>query len=412
MEMRPGYKPSDVGPIPVAWEARRLGEIAVISSGGTPSRENPGYWNGSIPWITTSQIDFNEISEAGEYITDAGLNNSAAKLLPPGTLLMALYGQGKTRGKVGVLTFEAATNQACASIAVSARVSGEFVRFFLTNRYDAIRSASNGGSQDNLSGQIVKNLPVALPPLREQKAIAGALSDVDALLGALDRLIAKKCDLKQAAMQQLLTGQTRLPGFTGKWESKRLGELGSFSKGKGIRKDDVQSDGLPCIRYGEIYTRHTDVIREFYSFITPGVAKESCRLTSGDIVFACSGETAAEIGKCVAYLGDEEAYVGGDTVLLHPTAQDSTFLGYLLNTPIVAEQKARMGQGDAVVHISARNLAALRVAVPSLSEQAAIAQVFTEMDTELAALEQRRDKTRLLKQGMMQELLTGKTRLV
>ena len=253
---------------------------------------------------------------------------------------------------------------------------------------------------------------VALPPLPEQRAIAAALSDVDALLTKLDALIAKKRDVKQAAMQQLLTGKQRLPGFSGEWEAKRLGDVGAFSKGKGIKKDDVISDGLPCIRYGEIYTRHNDYIKAFYSFISRQVANQSQRLRKGDLLFAGSGETAEEIGKCVAFLGDEEAYAGGDIVLFTPSGQDSMYLGYLMNDPSLTDQKARMGQGDAVVHISAKNLAQLELHLPCPKEQTAIAAVLSDMDAELAALEARRDKTRALKQGMMQDLLTGRIRLL
>lgn len=253
---------------------------------------------------------------------------------------------------------------------------------------------------------------VPLPPLPEQRAIAAALSDVDALLAALDRLIAKKRDLKQAAMQQLLTGQTRLPGFSGEWEVKRLGEFGVFLKGSGVKKDDSQSGELPCVRYGEIYTRHNDHIKSFSSLISAEVAATARLLKQGDLLFAGSGETREEIGKCVAFVDAFDAYAGGDIVILRPQGMDSLFLGYLLNTPAINRQKASRGQGDAVVHIGASALAAIAIHLPPLAEQTAIAAVLSEMDSELSALEQRRDKTRALKQGMMQELLTGRTRLV
>jgi type I restriction enzyme S subunit len=235
---------------------------------------------------------------------------------------------------------------------------------------------------------------------------------VDALLAALDRLIAKQRDLKQAAMQQLLTGQTRLPGFTGKWETKRLGEVGTFLKGSGVKKDESNSGALPCIRYGEIYTRHNDYIKEFHSFISTNVAATACLLKKGDLLFAGSGETKEEIGKCVAFVDDFEAYAGGDIVILRPQGVDSLFLGYSLNTPPINRQKASRGQGDAVVHIGSSALAGVSLNLPPLPEQTAIAAVLTDMDATLSALEQRRDKTRALKQGMMQELLTGRTRLV
>ena len=153
-------------------------------------------------------------------------------------------------------------------------------------------------------------------------------------------------------------------------------------------------------------------MRSFNSWISREVAETATPLRRGDIVFAGSGETKEEIGKCVALVDDVEAYAGGDIVILRPNGANSLFLGYLLNTPTVASQKASRGQGDAVVHISASALASINLSLPSQAEQTAIAAVLSDMDAELAALEARRDKTRALKQGMMQELLTGRTRLV
>ena len=212
-------------------------------------------------------------------------------------------------------------------------------------------------------------------------------------------------------MQELLTGKRRLPGFNGQLSPICLGELGSFSKGKGIKKDDVVADGTPCVRYGEIYTHYDDYIREFHSFIPENIAKESQQIRNGDLLFAGSGETAEEIGKCVAYLKDEEAYAGGDIVIFSPKEQNSMYLGYLMNHSSIVMQKAKMGQGDAVVHISARNLACLRLILPPLDEQTAIVTILSDMDAEISILENRREKIRTLKQGMMQELLTGRIRL-
>ena len=265
----------------------------------------------------------------------------------------------------------------------------------------------------NLNTGLIKERLVAIP-LRtsEQRAIAAALRDVDALLEGVDRLVAKKRDLKQAAMQQLLTGKTRLPGFYGKWEEKQLGEIGHFLKGSGVKRDDAQTGTLACVRYGEIYTTHHDQIRSFCSWISSEVAATATRLEYGDLLFAGSGETKGEIGKCVAFATETEAYAGGDIVILRPRTVDPLFFGYALNMPAATRQKSSLGQGDAVVHISAAALAQVSVEVPSLEEQTAIATVLSDMDAEIAALEARRDKTRILKQAIMQELLTGKTRLV
>ena len=196
------------------------------------------------------------------------------------------------------------------------------------------------------------------------------------------------------------------------WKVKALNDLGSFIKGKGIKRDDVTDDGLACIRYGELYTRYNNYIDSPASRIPESVARTSQPLQTGDLLFAGSGETAEEIGKCVAYLGEEEAYAGGDIVILRPVGQNSLYLGHLLNHPVVAEQKARYGQGDAVVHISARNLAMVKLPLPpTKKEQEAIAEALSDVDGLIAALDKLIAKKRAIKQAAMQQLLTGKTRL-
>lgn len=130
------------------------------------------------------------------------------------------------------------------------------------------------------------------------------------------------------------------------------------------------------------------------------------------MLFAASGETSEDIGKCVVYTQSEEAYAGGDIVILRNHRQDPIYMGYLMNQKEVVDQKSKMGQGDAVVHISATSLSAVEVRLPPLAEQEAMSEMFNDMDTEITALEARREKTRLIKQGMMQELLSGRVRLI
>lgn len=195
------------------------------------------------------------------------------------------------------------------------------------------------------------------------------------------------------------------------WGVKALCQIGSFLKGRGIKRDDVADDGMPCIRYGEIYTRYNDYVFDPVSRIPPSVALKSEPLKSGDLLFAGSGETAEEIGKCVAFLGKETAFAGGDIVILRPNGQDSLYLGHLFNHDVVVQQKARLGQGDAVVHISARNLSTVRIPLPSITEQRAIAEALSDVDGLIAALDKLIAKKRAIKQAAMQQLLTGKTRL-
>lgn len=253
---------------------------------------------------------------------------------------------------------------------------------------------------------------VSLPEsTAEQRTIADAFRDCDDLTAALERHIVKKQAIKQGMMQQLLTGLTRLPGFAAPWTTTSLGAIGTFLKGRGIKRDDVQPNGIPCIRYGELYTVFNDYTSEARSFVTPAVAKTALPLEPGDLLFTGSGETHDEIGKCIAYIGETPAVAGGDLIVLRGAGFNPVYLALLANTPTVANQKARAGQGDAVVHISSRALAEVRIDMPPLDEQNTIASVILDADRELTSLRNRLDKARYVKQGMMQQLLTGRVRL-
>ncbi len=195
------------------------------------------------------------------------------------------------------------------------------------------------------------------------------------------------------------------------WKVKPLGKIGIFSKGQGIKRDDVLDEGLPCIRYGEIYTTYDHYVYEPLTRISADTAKRSRPIQFGDILFTGSGETADEIGKCVAYLGNDIAYAGGDIIILTPTGCDPMFLGYMLNFSTVSQQKSNLGQGDIIVHIATRNLAKVLVPLPPLAEQRAIAAALGDVDALLAGLERLIAKRRAVKQAAMDALLSGRVRL-
>jgi type I restriction enzyme S subunit len=149
----------------------RLGCVTHVTSGGTPSRDNPSYWNGSIPWIKTGELRDGDISDAEEYITDVGLANSSAKLFPIDTILIAIYGQGQTRGRTARLLVEATTNQACCAVLPElSRLEPRFLQYWLRSLYLELREESHGGAQPNWNGKMINNITIALPPLSVQRA--------------------------------------------------------------------------------------------------------------------------------------------------------------------------------------------------------------------------------------------------
>ena len=196
------------------------------------------------------------------------------------------------------------------------------------------------------------------------------------------------------------------------WKSVTLSQIGTFQKGSGISRAESNSGVLPAVRYGELYTVHNNYVRTYTSHISREVANKALRVHYGDVLFACSGETKEDIAKCAAIIDNSEVYAGGDIIVLSPTTEvDPIFLGFILNTPNVIQQRAQKAQGDAIVHISADSIKSIEITVPEYAEQIKIAKVLYDIDTLIVNLEKLIAKKKAIKQGAMQELLTGKRRL-
>ena len=200
--------------------------------------------------------------------------------------------------------------------------------------------------------------------------------------------------------------KTKIGWIPEDWDVEKLGHIGEFMKGKGIAKKDLIEDGIPCVRYGEIYTVHHWVLKDFHSFISSETALQSTKILKNDILFAGSGETVEEIGKAVAYLDDGEAYAGGDTIILRPGKVNSAFLSASLETEMSNKQKRKLGQGNSVVHIYPAGLKKLLVPLPPLPEQQKIASILTTVDDKISSIDQQIQQTEQLKKGLMEKLLT------
>lgn len=213
-------------------------------------------------------------------------------------------------------------------------------------------------------------------------------------------------------MKETKFKDTELGKIPEEWSVVTFEEIGVFSKGKGISRSEANSGLIPAIRYGEIYTKHHNYIKEYGSFISHEVAVTSRKLKKGDLLFTASGETKEEIGKSVAFISSEVAYAGGDIIILTPTREiDALYLGYASNVSFVQKQKSTKGQGDAVVHITTNSLKNIKLLVPSLAEQQRIASALSDADALVAELDVLIEKKRAIMAGTMQEFFTGKRRL-
>jgi type I restriction enzyme S subunit len=204
-------KQTEIGEIPESWDVVRLGDHCQLKSGGTPSRLVPEYWGGEIPWVKTTEINYRAITATEEKITELGFENSSAKLFDKGTLLMAMYGQGVTRGRVALLGIRAATNQACAAFFPDETISTRFLNAYFTSAYEEIRELGHGANQRNLSLELLQDVKVPVPrDLEEQEQISNVVAGVqrriefsEMKVGALNRLFT-------STLHSLITGAVRL----------------------------------------------------------------------------------------------------------------------------------------------------------------------------------------------------------
>lgn len=233
--------------LPKTWHRSTLGEIARISSGGTPDRSKPEYWGGDVPWVTTGEIQFNTITDSVEKITAAGLQNSSAKLFPPGTLLMAMYGQGKTRGQVAKLGIEATTNQNSAAILLNDGHDPDFYFQFLSSQYENIRDFGHSGGISHLNAGLLKQIAVPIAPIQEQRRIAHILSTWDQAIAKAEWLRQNSLKRKRGLTRDLMLGHQRYPQFKAPWQQLAFRDVLKEVKRR-VDWDDDQEYPLISVR--------------------------------------------------------------------------------------------------------------------------------------------------------------------
>ena len=419
MEVKPGYlcpkgyKQTEVGAIPEEWEVKRFCEIGKLSKGKGLLKEDIKR-SGSIPAIpyTALYTDYSEVLDYSLIKWFIDDESQSVIVREPCLLLASSSNMEANTGKASALVGNTPVAIGREIIVFKTSSDCKFISYLLSTASYRRKTLTlaRGTTIKHVYPATFHGYQVALPPIPEQRAIAEALSDVDALLGGLDRLIAKKRDIKQAAMQQLLTGQTRLPGFHGEWEVKRLGSIADILKGSALSKSLTTTSGARrCILYGELFTTYGRVISDVFGRTN---SSEGCPSMQGDVLMPGSTTTTGiDLATASALLMDDVA-LGGDIIIIRRKgdAYDSVFLSNYL-TQARRQQIAELTQGITIHHLYGKDLKTLALELPPVPEQTAIAEVLTEMDAELAGLEQRREKTRALKQAMMQELLTGRTRL-
>ena len=420
MDVRPGYKQTEVGIIPEDWGVRPFQSLAHIERGKFTARprNDPKYYGGEIPFIQTGDVTNSRgwIRTYSQTLNPEGLKVS--KLFPRGTLFLTI---AANIGDVGLASFATACPDSLVSITPVRGIDKHWLAHELGKRKPLFENLASHNAQLNISLEKLKPYLLPVPTLAEQEAIAEALSDADALIESLEQLLAKKRQIKKGAMQELLTGAKRLPGFRGEWELRTFGDLFEYHPtATNSRSDFVPEGDTFCVHYGDIHTRFHNHL-DFGVVKPPRIDRSRCSnaalLKNGDWVMADASEDHEGVGKAVEIQGlhtDITAVAGLHTLLLREKKPTFSlgFKGHLGNLRSLHQQLRRVATGMKVFGVSKAALKGIEIPVPPPQEQGSIAAILSDMDAEITALEAKLSKARQIKQGMMQELLTGRIRLV
>ncbi len=401
------------------WDTRPLRQCGKWLCGGTPARNRADYWGGEIPWISAKSLTSILVRSSDEMVTELGARNGT-RIVGTGTILFVVRGMSlKSEFRLGFTQRPVTFNQDLKALVPSSDFIPPFVAHYLKFREPDILGMVDeaGHGTGRLPTDRISALSIPCPPLDEQRAIASALSDVDALIVAQEKLIAKKRAIKTAMMQQLLTDKRRFPGFSSAWKSKPIGDLvldGPKNGFSGRASDSAK--GTPTLRLSAT-TSGTLVLNESTTKCLEKSIKRGSDLflRPGDLLVQRSN-TLELVGTAAVYTGPPDLYVYPDLMmrLRFDCIETSCWIQLYLNSKLgrTTLQALAAGSTGTMPKISGRALKDVVVPWPAADERSGIVRIFSDMDAEIAALEARLRKTRDIKQGMMQELLTGRTRLV
>lgn len=403
------FKQTEVGMVPRDWDVKPIKELGVFLGGGTPSTKKESFWKGNIPWISSADLSDDDIEHISmtRFISQDAVNCSATQICPQGTILIiARVGVGK----LALSQQKVCTSQDFCNLIPSKENSSKFLAYALLPMMKQMANETQGTSIKGIAVDEIKKIQISFPSSKaEQNAIANALSDVDLLINNLEKLIAKKKNIKQGAMQQLLTGKKRLSGFDGVWGHDKLGNIAKMNSGGTPSSENSHYYGgkIPFLSIGDMTKSGKYIFRTEKSITQLGLDNSSARVfPAGTLLYAMY----ASLGKCSISkidLAISQAILGFRLSNLI----DRDFLYYYFC--FIENTIKNIGQTGTQSNLSKSIVENFEIYHPhDVSEQKAIAKILSDMDAEIATIETKLSKYRKLKTGMMQQLLTGKIRLV
>ena len=351
------------------WKFNKIGTISRIITGGTPSTTNEKYWNGTIPWMPSGDIHKKYIREVSKTISEEGFYNSSTKRVPKGSILIALAGQGKTRGTVAISEIDTCINQSIAAIIPEEKVNPYFVFHYLESKYDNLRLISSGdGGRGGLNKEIISNYSISYPPLEFQVKIAQFLSLIDRRIATQNKIISKYESLIKGIYTQLQTNTQK--------REHCLSNIVKYNSVGLLSKEDLIENGAKkCILYGELFTTYDEVIGEIHSktnvdgYISKG----------NEILFPSSTTVDAMSLIAPSALNEQGVLLGGDMFVLEmKSGFNNEYVSYYLN--IIAKRTfAKYAQGTTITHLYFEHIKNLPLYLPNITIQTSIASIMKKI---------------------------------
>ena len=404
-------------PLPDGWLMAHLGDVAKVETGGTPSRANPEYWGGSIPWMSSGEINQRRLSATAEHITEEGLRNSNAKVYPAGTVMVAMNGQGATRGKASLLGIDASCNQSLAALHSLEKSLNRFIFHFLDVSYNYLRSITGDGRK-GLNLELIRSILIPLPPLEEQRGIAAVLDSIDEAIEREEAVVAATECLRDAMLHKLLTrgipgrhSEWRdVPGLgiiPASWEVARLGEVAEVNKGNWdpIEGNDILYLDLTSVAAPGVLSAPTPLAAND----APSRARR--RVASGDILISTVRPNLRGFARVPAAPENLIASTGFAVLTPNSDASGSFLYHHVMNLRFAMHMEAAT-TGQAYPAVRPSDVADYRIPLPPLPEQDVIAEAVDAVENAINSGRIETHNLKSLKASAAEALLTGKTRVV
>lgn len=350
-----------------------------ICSGGTPNTKNRDYYYGDIPWLRTQEVDWGNIYDTEIKISQKGLDNSSAKIIEKDCVIVAMY--GATAAKVAINKIPLSTNQACCNLKINKDISCyRYVYYWLCKEYHKLKALGEG-SQNNISGQKIKDYPIPIPSLSEQNRIVGILDTFTDSIENLKQQIAQRRKQYEHYREILLD----LEGKP-KEDIKKFGDYCVMIKGNGVQKTDFVDEGIGCIHYGQIYTHYGSFTYSTNKFVSKEVFEKAKKASKGDIIMTDTSENVEDICKSVAYLGEDDIAVSNHALIIKHE-QNPKFLSYSTLTSSFFNQKRKVVFGVKVSGIKPDHLAQIQIYLPVIEEQNRIVSILDTFEASISNLE-------------------------